>query len=212
MSDPRELLRRYGAPEPLAIELPTEIRSDGGLKFQLLSPPSWATRSTSAVILEWCCELDLDALEAVSTLLKEPNRVTGMQAEQAINQALKDKGLGDYLGTFIDEGRPPYRVRMVIGVRTAPGTTEDQMTELFAEMFNVPPTPTTVASQAAEALRKLREYRWCGQGRSELRLMLLSQTNIETLKKRSIFIPGSGQTASPSPGTSRSSASRRKQR
>ena len=42
MIDPRDLLRARGAPAPLARPMPTEIRSDGGLGFQLLQAPYWS--------------------------------------------------------------------------------------------------------------------------------------------------------------------------
>jgi hypothetical protein len=194
MTDPRELLQRYGAPEPLAIVLPTEIRSDGGLQFQMLSPPQWATGAVgTAVIMEWSCELDLDALQAVSLLLREPNKITGLQAEAAINRTLMDEGLGNYLGTFIDEGRPPYVIRMLIGLRPAKAITEDELNQRLARICKIPPVPVTVASQAAAVLRALRGHWWHGQRRAESRSMLLSLTNIETLMERSIYVP-------PSPG------------
>ena len=90
MIEPRDLLRGRVAPAPLAIEMPTEIRTDGGLMLQILQAPAWAGMDGAAVFAEWSCGLQHDKLAKLRDFLAEPSTTTGLQPEAAIDQALRN--------------------------------------------------------------------------------------------------------------------------
>jgi hypothetical protein len=175
VTDPAELLRRHGAPAPMAVPMPTEIRSDGGLFFQLLQPPRWTWPGGTAVIAEWRCDLPLTQIVELRTFLARPDPESGVQPEAAINAALEALGVGAYLGTFVNEGPIMQAVCMMFAFRPRTLMTEEGLNRTLYRLLTDPPEGMGLASRA---LRHLRGVWQGGINRTEGRLMMLSQVDV----------------------------------
>ena len=78
MTDPRQLLRRHGAPAPVAVQMQTEIRSGGGLYFTVLQAPRWSAGHTTPSIMQWSCKLETNSLYELWIFLRRPDPTTGL--------------------------------------------------------------------------------------------------------------------------------------
>lgn len=177
MTDPRELLQLEPTAAPLAVPMPTDVRSDGGLHFQVLQAPYWTGASGAAVVAQWSCQPSLDALFALWSYLRQPDPTTGIQPEQAINDALIHAGLGYYLGTFIDQGSAPFTVRMLIAFNPKQVMDEAALNAGIARIAQKNPG----FEQAGEALQHLRKVWASSQNQADNRMMMLSQYDLRTL-------------------------------
>ena len=175
MTDPRDLLGRHGAPTPLARPMPTEIRSDGGLRMELLQAPVWAGPEGNPVIAEWRFAVSLDQLLELRTFLVKPDPETGIQPEAAIDAALRATGIGAYLGTFAAEGPNLSDVRILFAFRPRELITEAELNrKLFALLGDVGGR----YPQASRDLRYLRTMFNASPVRSDVRLLMLSQVDL----------------------------------
>jgi hypothetical protein len=175
VTDPRELLQLHGAPTPLARPMPTEVRTDGGLVMQLLQAPYWAGPDGNPVIAEWRCALTLQQVLALRTFLVRPDPATGMQPEAAIDVAMKDFGIGAYLGTFVTEGPNFNDVRMLFAYRPNEMITEAALNQLLFDLLR---NVRSNHLQAATALRYLRDLWNTSPVRTDTKLMMLSQVDV----------------------------------
>jgi hypothetical protein len=201
MSGPRDLLRRRGAPAPLAVTMRTEIRSDGGIFFKVLQGPQWARQHSFATIWQWSARLKRKELRDLWEKLRKPDEY-GLNAEQYIDFALKKLEIGRYLGTFVDTDVTPVEVRMVFGIQPNRQITETQLTQEIRALLRsakpgatvpVPPThvdqnPTPLTPeelrqirQAATNLADLRSIWLKGSANVDRRSMMLSQVDIQDL-------------------------------
>jgi len=177
VTDPRELLQDPNAPAPLATLMTTEVRSDGGLHFSVLQAPYWTGAAGAAVVAQWSCQPSLDSLFALWTYLRQPDPFTGIQPEQAINDALRQAGIGYYLGTFIDQGSAPFTVRMLIALNPKQVLDEAALNAALARITQKNPG----FEQAGEALQHLRKVWASSQSQADNRMMMLSQYDLRAL-------------------------------
>jgi hypothetical protein len=168
--DFRALMALHGVPPPRAIEMVTEVRSDGGLQFQLLQAPYWTGDGGTAIMAVWTCQLQVNYLHDLWRYLLEPDADTGLQPEAVINRALRDCGYGSYLGTFVADGPPPTTVRMVFAYQPTKNYTLHQLNGKLSELYGSD-TP------AGAALRKLRAF-WQINGQPDQSWMMLSQKDL----------------------------------
>jgi hypothetical protein len=232
MTSPRDLLRQRSAPAPIAVPMPTEVRTGGLLLFQLLiRTPDWVGDRSSASIIQWSFRLGDDQILALFAFLRmvggvaapaaaqppgapslptekdrldalheETSKITGMTAEPAIDAALRALKIGNLLGVFVEEGRTPYTVRVMIGVKpdgARYGSESELNTQVnllyrYADFHEnrsdprhaqFPPAGTnketaTIYLQASAALQKLRSFWQKGEDRTETRAMMLAQYDI----------------------------------
>jgi hypothetical protein len=199
MTDPRLLLRLRGAPAPVALPMQTEIRSSGGLYFTVLQAPQWSAGHTAPAIMQWSCKLQINKLYDLWVFLRRPHPDTGLEPQAAIDQVLRSPAMriGNLLGIFVDEGRPPFPVRVMIGIEPQRLVNEDQLNLDMNLVFQYaadpnlprfanfrPPAVTARESavylQASEALRHLRKVWLDGDDQAEPRSMLLSQFDLDS--------------------------------
>jgi hypothetical protein len=112
MSNPRDLLRSYKAPPPLAVPMQTEVRSDGGMKLHMLRAPLWSVNPGAKFILRWSGSLSLQPpptpFPALWQLLVMPDSA-GKSAERLINEWITNLSVpGYYLGTFVTKPQTPH--------------------------------------------------------------------------------------------------------
>lgn len=176
MMDPRDLLRTHGAPTPLARPMPTEIRSDGGLQVNNLIPPYWAGSDGNPVIAQWRYSLPVDQVLSLRRFLVEPDPATGIQQEAAINQALIERNIGNYLGTFVNQGPNFAEISTMITFRSNETVTEQIINQRLYDLISNPVGP--VQQQAAKALKHLRTIWGSTPVRNDARLMMLSQVDL----------------------------------
>ncbi len=181
MTNPRDLIRSRGAPVPLARPIPTEVRTDGGLMINLLHAPYWRGRGSHPVLAEWVWHLSLNDLLALRTFLVTPDPETGIQPEAAIDAALKDHGIGSYLGTFVTHGSNFNQVRVLFGhapksmtnaYADKPATDPASFNRLIYDLLQKTDT------QASRNLRYLRRLWSESPTRTETRLIMLSQVDL----------------------------------
>ena len=194
MLGPRDLLRRARAPAPVAEPMQTEIRTGGNFSFRVLQAPHWAEGHPTPVILQFTCKVPTVALLKLWLYLRESDGTTGLAPEAAIDWALQFPGrrIGIFLGVFVDEGRPPYTLRVMTGVDPERVIDEERLNLDLHALFTFdgsqmgngyPETPEdrAIYKQAAEALQRLRDSYVQGQQQAEPRSMLLSQTDMDKL-------------------------------
>ncbi len=181
MTNPRDLIRSRGAPVPLARPMPTEIRSDGGLMIRLLQAPYWAGPGSNPVLAEWIWHLPLQELLDLRNFLVTPDPETGIQPEAAIDAALKDQGIGSYIGTFVTQGSNFNQVRVMFGhapklitntYAPKPATDPGSFNLLIYKLLQDHET------QASRNLRHLRRLWSESATRTESRLIMLSQVDL----------------------------------
>ena len=175
MTDVGELLRRHGAPLPNAIEMETEVRSEGALMLQKLNVPNWAHNILSSSILaEWRCTLDREDLAALQAFVKTV-LASGVTVQEAINEGFQQLDIGSYLGTFIEEGLlvdGQATVRVLFSYRSSMNSQEDINQKLHGLLTN-----PGALKDASDALSKLREMWRKGSNKWEGGLMMLSEVN-----------------------------------
>ena len=197
MIDPRNLLGQRPPPAPFAVEMPTEIRTDGGLMFQILQAPAWAMPNGAAVIAEWSCRLKRPEIRALREFLAQPDSGTGLQPEAAIDQALRQLDfngqiteIGHLIGIFVAEGTGfliPVRFMFAYSP-TLLLTVQDVNRALF-ELLTFK-TTNPVRAQASAALKRLRTFWRDGDGPVETRWMMLSQTDPANPEQNPFFAAG----------------------
>lgn len=176
MIDPRELLRGLTAPAPVAVEMATEVRTDGGLAFQILQAPAWTMPNGAAAVAQWECQLTRDQLLALRTFLARPDSGTGLQPEAAIDAALRDIGVGHNLGVFVVEGISVLpRVRFMFAYAPRLRLDDRAINRRIYRMLLNPVGP--VQGQAVAALKYIRAMWKSGVKQTEGRWMMLSQTD-----------------------------------
>jgi hypothetical protein len=229
MISPRDLLRNRQAPAPIAVPMPTEIRSGGLLLFHLLlRAPEWAGDRSPPVIAQWSCRLGDDDLMAMFQYLRaigsvapaaapaglpkapppdmldqiraDTSAATGIAAEAAIDAALRKLRIGHFLGVFVDEGRRPYTVRVLIGLKPDGelyGSEADLNKKLnllycYADYHANTSDPRhrqfhpdvtdrdagNIFLQASAALQRLRGFWQRGSEQQEARAMMLAQFDL----------------------------------
>lgn len=184
MTDPRDLLKQRPAPSPVAVAMPTEVRSDGGLMFQVLQAPYWAGDRGSACLAQWLCQLEQADLKTLRDTLIAVDTFTGLTAEAAIEQCFQDYSLGHYLGTFIDVGRKPHNVRVVFGFEPDRQITSQQYNNNIYDFLTEKPVAhpsytQAVHKQGQHAVLLIRKI-WAGSNvRSEFRSLMLSQFDLD---------------------------------
>ena len=197
MIDPRDLLGQRPPPAPFAVEMPTEIRTDGGLMFQILQAPAWAMPNGAAVIAEWSCRLKRPEIRALRDFLARPDATTGLQPEAAIDHTLRRLNfngqatrIGHLIGIFVAEGTGfliPVRF-MFAYTPTLLLTVQDVNRALF-ELLTFK-TPNPVRAQASAALKQLRTFWLNGDEPTESRWMMLSQTDPANPEQNPFFAAG----------------------
>jgi hypothetical protein len=155
----------------------TDVRSDGGLHFSVLQAPFWTGTSGAAVIAQWSCQPSLEALFTLWIYLRQPDGATGIQPEQAINDALIQAGIGYYIGTYIDQGSAPFTVRMLIALNPKQVMDEAGLNAALGTIAQKAPG----FEQAGEALQHLRRVWASSQNQADDRMMMLSQYDLRTL-------------------------------
>jgi hypothetical protein len=198
MPDPQTLMRRHGAPAPVALAMQTEIRSGGGLFFTVLQAPSWSAGHTAPAFMQWSCKLRTQELHDLWLFLRQPDSKTGLEPQAAIDQALRSPRMriGNLLGVFVDEGRPPHTVRVMIGLEPQRLIDEKQLNLDMNKIFQfavagaadpafddfrhpaIPADESAVLHQASVALRYFRKTWMEGDDLFEPRSMLLSQFDL----------------------------------
>jgi hypothetical protein len=196
MTNPRDLLRRRGAPAPIAVTMQTEIRSDGGLYFRVLQAPYWANGRGTASIWQWTTTLEYKEARLLWEYLRQPDPVYGLQPEALIDFALTTLQLGRYLGTFVDARKTPLVVRMMFGIEPDRQITEDQLNSELKKLYdynhsNIAPTkpdgyPLSASELdqlklASSALVKLRRSWARGSPRSDDRSQMLTGVDAHDL-------------------------------
>lgn len=196
MTNPRELLRRRGAPAPIAVTMQTEIRSDGGLLFTVLQSPLWAYKRYTATIWQWTAMLGHKEVRLLWEFLRDPDPVYAMQPEALIDLALATLQIGRYVGTYVDAGTTPVVVRMVFGIEPDRQVTETQLNRQirtlvdYSKTNNAPKMPDgsqltrTQLDQmrlASVALLKLRQYWADGTTRTEQRSVMMTGVELHDL-------------------------------
>ncbi|MGH7155834.1 MAG: hypothetical protein ACREF3_18050 [Acetobacteraceae bacterium] len=176
MIDPRELLKDLTAPAPIAMEMATEVRTDGGLAFQILQAPAWTMPNGVAVVAQWECQLTRDRLLELRTFLAKPDAGTGLQPEAAIDAALRSIGVGHNLGVFVLEGISVLpRVRFMFAYAPQLRLDDRAVNRRIYRMLLNPAGPVEV--QAVAALKYIRTMWKHGVNQTEGRWMMLSQTD-----------------------------------
>ena len=176
MTDVTDLLQQHGAPLPNAVEMETEIRSEGAVAFPTLHIPHWAAKLLSSSILaEWRCTLGHDDVDALQALLKSV-LPSGRPAQQAINEAFQTLDIGTYLGTFVEQGvliDGAATVRVLFAYRSDKFNRIEQFNQAIYGFLTTP----GVLQEASDAYKKVREFWQQGSNKWEGGLIMLSEVN-----------------------------------
>jgi hypothetical protein len=175
MSDLSELLRRHGSPAPNAMAMPGETRSDDGLFFEIVNHPSSQTFPNST-LAEWSCTLNWSQVETLQAFLKTPFETTGKMPEELIDEAMKQLGIGNFLGTFLAKHAGGSEVRVLLNYTPGPGQTIETIYAKWATFLANPPA---ALAPAAAAMTQLRKYWLAGAERLQAGLMLLAGVDLQ---------------------------------